>query len=488
MTMSNTEGLKKKTVKGLGWSAVDSVASQGITFLVGLVLARLLSPSEYGLIGMITIFISISNTIVNSGFSNALIRKPRVTDNDYSTTFVFNLVLSVVMYLFLFVFAPAISSFFHQEQLVALTRVLGVVVIVNSLAIVQHTKLVREIDFKRQAKVSVVSSALSGLIGITSAFLGAGVWALVAQQISRQVVNAAGLWISAKWTPSFKFSSDSFKYQFHFGWKLLLSQLLNTIWNEASHLVIGRCYSSDALGQYSRAQQFSTLFSSNLTAIIQRVSFPVLSSIQEEKERLKSNYKRLIKTTMLLSFTGMLALAACAKPLIFVLIGEKWEQAARFLPILCLNFMLYPIRAINTNMLQVVGRTDQLLILEIIKKIIYVIPISLGVFVGIYWMLWGNVIAGVIGYVLNSHFSGRYIHYTISQQVIDILPSLLFGLAVAAGMFVITLFSLSDFMTLILQIIVGASLIVALGEITNLEPYKELKSIAISALSKVRKH
>ena len=486
--MSNTGGLKKKTVKGVGWSAIDSVASQGITFLVGLVLARLLSPSEYGLIGMITIFISISNTIVNSGFSNALIRKPQISEDDYSTTFVFNLILSVVMYSVLFLSAPAIANFFHQEQLVALTRVLGVVVIVNSLAIVQHTKLVREIDFKRQAKVSVVSSALSGLVGITAAFLGAGVWALVAQQISRQFVNAAGLWISAKWTPSIKFSTESFRYQFQFGWKLLLSQLLNTVWNEASHLVIGRCYSSATLGQYSRAQQFSTLFSSNMTIIIQRVSFPVLSSIQEEKERLKNNYKRLIKATMLLSFTGMLALAACSKPLIFVLIGEKWEQAASFLPILCLNFMLYPIRAINTNMLQVVGRTDQLLILEIIKKIIYLIPISLGVVVGIYWMLWGNVIVGMIGYVLNSHFSGKYIHYTIAQQAIDILPSLLFGLAVAAGMYVITFFSLSDLLTLILQLIVGFSLIFILGEATKLEPYRELKSIAISILSKVRKH
>lgn len=486
--MDATKGLKDKTVVGIGWSAVDSLASQGITFLVGIVLARLLSPAEYGLIGIITIFISISNTIVDSGFSNSLIRKPEIQREDYSTTFVFNIILSVVMYFILFACAPAISYFFHQEQLVALTRVLGIVVVINSLAIVQRTKLVREIDFKRQAKISVLASTISGIVGIALAASGLGVWALVAQQISRQVVNTAGLWISARWSPSLSFSISSFKYQFQFGWKLLLSQLLNTIWNEASHLVIGRCYSSATLGQYSRAQQFSTLFSSNMTSIIQRVSFPVLSSIQEEKERLKNSYKKLIKTTMLLSFTGMLALAACSKPLIYVLIGGKWEQAASFLPILCLNFMFYPIRAINTNMLQVVGRTDQILLLEIIKKIIYIVPISLGVFVGIYWMLWGNVIAGVIGYVLNSHFSGKYIHYTIVQQVVDILPSLLFGLAVAAGMYVITLFPLSNILSLILQLIVGFSLVFVLGEATKLEPYRELKGIAISTLSKVRKH
>lgn len=482
--MTNVEGLKEKTVRGVGWSAIDSVASQGVTFFVGLVLARLLSPSEYGLIGIITIFISISNTIVDSGFSNSLIRKPRITEDDYSTTFVFNLILSVVMYSILYIAAPGIAIFFHQEQLVPLTRVLGIVVIVNSLAIVQRTKLVREINFKRQARISVISSTLSGLLGIISAYLGAGVWALVTQQISRQIVNAAGLWISAKWIPSLNFSSESFKYQFQFGWKLLLSQLLNTIWNESSHLVIGRCYSSATLGQYSRAQQFSSLFSSNMTAIIQRVSFPVLSTIQDDKERLKANYKRLIKTSMLLSFTGMLALAACARPLIYVLIGEKWEVAATFLPIICFNMMLYPVRAINTNMLQVVGRTDQLLVLEVIKKVLYLIPLALGVYVGIYWMLWGNVVIGVFGYVLNSHFSGKFIKYTIREQVVDIFPSLIFGGVVAICMFLITLVGFSSLITILLQIIIGCVTIVLLGEITYLEPYRDLKEIALSSVLK----
>lgn len=484
--MTSSHSVKDKTVSGITWSAVDSIANQGITFLVGLVLARLLSPAEFGLIGMITIFISVSNTIVDSGFSNAIIRKKETVEEDYSTTFVFNIVLSVIMYLILFLCSPLISEFFRQEQLTILTRVLGIVIIINSLAIVQRTKLVKDINFKRQAKISVVSSTISGIIGIGFAFWGWGVWALVAQQISRQLVNAIGLWISTQWKPSIKFSVTSFKYQFNYGWKLLASQLLSTIWNEAGHIVIGRCYSSASLGHFSQAHKFSSLFSTNFTGVIQRVSFPVLSGIQDDEVRLKAGYKKLIKTSMFISFVGMLSLAACAKPLIFVLIGDKWDQAAAYLPILCFNFMLYPVRAINTNMLQVKGRSDKLLILEIIKKTIAIVPLLLGVFVSIYWMLWGSFIAGVIGYVLNSYFSGKYIKYSTWQQFVDILPSLVFGGVVAVVMYSCSFIGLSDIITLIIQIIVCAVLVYALGEITRLEPYVELKSIIASTIKKLR--
>lgn len=480
----SSSNLKSKTIAGMSWSAVDSIANQGITFLVGLVLARLLSPSEYGLIGMITIFISVSNTIVDSGFSNAIIRKPNVTNEDYSTTFVFNIVLSILMYGILFESSPLIACFFHQEQLVIITRVLGVVVIINSLSIVQKTKLEKDIDFKRQAKVSVSSSLVSGVIGIGFALFGFGVWSLVAQQITRQLANTIGLWISSHWKPSLRFSKESFKYQFGFGWKLLVSQLLTTIWNEASHIVIGRCYSSAALGQYTRAHQFSNIFSSNMTIIVQRVSFPVLSSIQDEKERLRTNYKKLIKTTMFISFVGMLSLAACAKPLIFVLIGKQWEVAANYLPLLCFNFMLYPLRAINTNMLKVVGRSDQLLLLEVIKKVIAIGPLILGVFVSIYWMLWSNIIVGFIGYILNSYFSGKFVHYTTWEQIIDILPSFVFGLVISLSLYAISFWGFSYLLTLLFQIIGCFIMVVLLGELTKFEPYIGIKDILIFSIKK----
>lgn len=478
------QGLKQKTARGVGWSAIDSIAGQGVTFIVGLILARLLSPEEYGLIGIITIFISVFNTVVDSGFSNAIIRKQHATDDDYDTVFIFNLALSGILFALLFLLAPAIAHFFRNEQLVPLTQVMASIVIINSLAIVQRTKLIKSIDFKTQTKVSLASSVISGIVGITMAYCGMGVWSLVGQQISRQSINTLGLWHSGRWRPRFRFSLISFKELFSYGWKLLVSQLITTIWNEISHVVIGRCYSSADLGQYTRAHQFSSIFSTNLTAIVQRVSFPVLSSIQDDKERLKESYKKVITTTMFITGLCMFGLAAVSKSLILVLIGEKWMAAATYLPILCFNFVLYPLRAINTNMLQVSGRSDQLLILEIIKKMIAIGPLLLGVFISIYWMLWGNVLAGIIGYFLNSYFSGKYVDYTTWQQLKDITPSLLFAAIVSVCTYMVVFLQQPALLTLVLQTIVFIFSLFVLARISKIPTFYELMSILKTVIKK----
>lgn len=360
--------LKHKTVRGVTWSFVDNIANQGITFLVGLVLARLLSPEEYGLIGIIMIFIAVFNSIVDSGFSNALIRKNDATNIDYNTVFITNLLLSVVLFLILFACAPSIGRFFNKLELVPLTRVMGCILIINAFAIIQRTLLVKRVDFKTQTKVSLIASVSSGVIGVCMAFAGLGVWSLVGQQVSRQLLNACFLWYYAKWLPAVQFSLHSFKELFGFGWKLLVSELINTVWKEMYQVIIGKCYSAQMLGQYTRSKQFASIFSSNLTTVIQRVSYPVLSSIQDDKERLKLAYQRVIKVAMLVTFICMIGLAAIAKPMIVVLIGEKWLVAATLLPVICFNMMLYPLHALNLNMLQVQGRSDLFLKLEIAKK------------------------------------------------------------------------------------------------------------------------
>ena len=339
-----SESLKDKTVKGVGWSFADNIANTGVSFVVGLVLARLLTPEEYGLIGIITIFIMVFNSIVDSGFSNALIRKKDASDKDYNTVFITNLLLSVLLFVVLYNCAPAISRFFDQPQLIPLTRVMGSVVIINAFAIIQRTILVKQIDFKTQTKVSLISSISSGVVGIGMAIGGMGVWSLVGQQISRQLLNTLFLWVYNKWWPKLQFSLDSFRELFNFGWKLLVSGLIDTVWKQVYQFVIGKFYTTETLGQYTRAQQFSSIFSSNLTTIVQRVSYPVLSSIQDEKERMKAAYKKVIKTTMLVTFVCMLGLAAVAKPMVLVLIGEKWLPCVTFLQILCFSMMLYPLQ------------------------------------------------------------------------------------------------------------------------------------------------
>lgn len=341
-----SESLKNKTIRGVGWSFVDNIASSGITFLVGLVLARLLTPAEYGIMAMIAIFIAVSNSVIDSGFSNALIRKLHIERIDYNTVFYFNLVVSVVLYILLFLFSPAISIFFKEPVLVEVTRVIGWILIINALAIIPRTQFVRAVDFKTQTKVSLISSISSGVVGIGMAVSGLGVWSLVGQQLSRQFLNTFFLWIYSRWHPVWEFSMKSFKELFGFGSKLLLSGLLDTIYKNIYYIVIGRFYTSAQLGQYTRAEQFNTIFSSNLTSVVQRVSYPVLSSIQEEPERLREAYRRVIKSTMLVAFACMLGLAAIAKPLIIILIGEKWLPAVAFLQIICFSGMLFPLHAL----------------------------------------------------------------------------------------------------------------------------------------------
>ena len=479
-----SESLKNKAVHGAKWSFLDNIANLGVTFLVGLVLARLLTPEEYGIMAIIAIFIAISNTIIDSGFSNALIRKVHIERIDYNTVFFFNLVVSVVLYLLLFVAAPFISLFFKEPILTDVLRVIGWVLVVNALGIIPRTILVRNIDFKTQTKVSVISSVASGVVGIGMALTGWGVWSLVWQQLARQMLNSLFLWLFCKWIPAWEFSMRSFKEMFGFGYKLLLSGLIDTIYKNIYYVVIGRCYSSAQLGQYTRAEQFNTIFSSNLTSVVQRVSYPVLSSIQEEPERLHEAYRRVIKLTMLVTFACMLGLAAVAKPLIIILIGEKWIPAVAFLQIICFSGMLYPLHAINLNILQVKGRSDLFLKLEIIKKIIAIGPITIGVFYGIEYMLWGSVFTSFIAYFLNSYYSAGLIHYPTKEQLKDVFPTFAVSLTVAAAMWSLSLLDMSMYILLFIQIVAGLALAFIFYEKLQLSEYLEAKRMLFSVLPK----
>lgn len=477
-----SESLKYKTIKGVSWSFIDNVASSGIIFLVGLILARLLAPAEYGIMAMIAIFIAVSNSIIDSGFSNALIRKVRIERVDYNTVFYFNFVISIVLYLLLFVSSPAISVFFKEPILVEVTRVIGLILIINALGIIPRTIFVRDINFKTQTKVSLIASISSGIIGISMALGGLGVWSLVGQQLSRQILNTFFLWVYCKWRPMLEFSVDSFKELFGFGSKLLLSGLLDTIYKNVYYIVIGRFYSSAELGQYTRAEQFNTVFSSNLTSVVQRVSYPVLSSIQEEPERLREAYRKVIKTTMLVTFACMLGLAAVAKPLIIILIGVKWLPAVHFLQIICFAGMLFPLHAINLNILQVKGRSDLFLRLEIIKKIIAIIPILIGVFYGIQYMLLGSVFTSFIAYFLNSYYSAYLIFYPTKEQIRDIAPTFIISLFTAGIMWSVSLLNLSVYLILPIQIIMGLIIAFVIYERIKLPEYMELKQLILSML------
>ena len=478
--------LRNKTIRGVGWSAADAFLGQGITFVVGLVLARLLSPDEYGLIGICLIFTTVLNGIVDSGFSNAIIRKKNATNEDYNTMFITNMVISVVLYTLLYFSAPLISTFFALE-LTALVRAIGLVLIINALSLTQQTDLTKKIDFKTKTKASIVSAVLSGIVGIAMAYMGYGVWALVAQQLSRQGVYTVALWILNRWMPNFRFSIASFKYMWGFGWKLLVSGLLDNIWKELYQLVVAKFYSPAALGQYTRSRQYAQLFSSNITSIVQRVTYPVLAEVQDEKERMVAAYRKVIKTTMFVTAICMISLGAVAEPLIYCLIGEKWHQAATFLPLICISMSLYPLHAINLNMLQVQGRSDIFLYLEIIKKIIAIGPLCVGIFFDIYWMLIASIITGIIAFFLNSYYTGKKLGYSSWKQLKDIAPSYGVALAIAISVYFLKYLSLSHWVVLPMQIAVGILVFFAVCETTKLNEYIEIKNIVLSAINKIRK-
>lgn len=481
----NSVGLKEKTINGVGWSAVDNVANYGITFIVGVVLARLLSPDEYGLIGIVSIFIALFNVIVDSGFSSALIRKKDAGEKDYNTVFYVNIVISVFLTSLLFFSAPLVATFFGKSELIRLTRAMSCVLLINSFSIVQKSILTKKIDFKTQTKISVIAHSVSGLLGILFALCGYGVWALVIQQISSRTFTTILLWVFNRWVPKLLFSWDSFRDLFSFSWKLLVAQIINSLWQQMYQVVIGKCYNSETLGQYTRAKQFADIFSSNITMVVRRVTFPVLSTIQDDRDRTLVSYKQLIKITMFVSSVCLLGMAAIARPLVLVLIGEKWLPCVPILQILCFTFILYPIEVLNVNMLTVRGRSDLLLWLEIIQKIIAIVPLLLGIFVDIYWMLYGSMFASWLNFAIISHFSGAKIGYSGIRQLLDIMPSFLISLTMFALVWLLTLLPISYFIILPLQIVIGSSLLIALCHLFHIEEYMEIKKIIVSYVSKL---
>lgn len=480
------ESLKNKTIKGATWSAIDNIVQHGVSFVVGIILARLLTPDDYGLLGIILIFSSICTALINAGFTTALIRKPDANDEDYNTSFIVNMGLSIFFYVLIYVCSPLIADFFGRKELVELTRVTSLGIVIGALSMIQQTRLTKRIDFKSQTKITIVSSLASGILGIGMALLEWGVWSLVAQVLSAQAFRTALLWIFDKWIPKLRFSSESFHELFGFGWKMMVSALLDSAWKELYQVVVGKYYNPATLGQYTRSKQFSQLFSSNLTNIIQRVTYPVLSNIQEDKERMVTAYRRIIKLTMFVTAISMFFLGAISEPLLYCLIGPQWHEAATYLPFICIASSTYPLHAINLNMLQVQGRSDLFLWLEIIKKILFLAPLAIGAFVGIIPMLLANIVITVVAFFLNSHYSGKFLGYSSWMQLKDVAPSYGIATVIALSVFFMNIIPISFWLLLPLQLIVGSFIFFFICRITKINEYKELSLMLSPLFNKVQ--
>jgi teichuronic acid exporter len=471
-------------MSGLFWSAVDTMAGQGINLIVGIVLARLLLPREFGLIGMILVFLALSEAFINSGFSSALIRKKDCSHTDFSTVFFFNMAAGLLFFVLLFTGAPYISSFFNEPQLTAIVRVLGLVLIIDSLTLIQRTILTKKLDFKLQARISFIASAGSGLIAIVMAYKGFGVWSLVAQRLSRETIYSLFLFIWNRWKPLAVFSMKSFRELFGFGSKLLASSLIDNLYNNIYYLLIGKYFSAGQLGFYTKADEYNRLPSQNISGIIQRVSYPVLCEVQDDKEQLVRVYRRFIRSVMFITFIFMMGMAAMAEPLIITVIGEKWRDSVVYFQMLCFVGMFYPLHVLNLNIIQVKGRSDLFLKLEVIKKITAVPAIVVGVIFGIKAMIIGMMVNTLLDFYLNNHWSRKMTGYSFIAQVKDIVPSFVLAVIVSGLIYGTGLLVPYGYgVTFAIQSVGGILITIALCELTRNSDYLFIREIILSRFS-----
>jgi O-antigen/teichoic acid export membrane protein len=471
-----TESLGHKTVKGVLWSSIERFSSQIVFFLVTLVLARYLTPDDFGLIGMLVVFLAVAQSLIDSGFSLALIRKQNRDNVDNSTAFYFNIVTSLFVYLLLYAIAPWVALFFHEPQLTAVMRVLCIIVIIDSFAIIQRVQYTSAVNFRIQAKATAIAATLAGVVGIALAIRGAGVWSIVCQLLLNSAFNTILLWFFSKWRPLLIFSWKAFKELYLFGFNLMIAGVIDTLYQNSYQIFIGRFFSTASLGHFTQAKTIANFPSANLSVVISRVTYPIMSSIQKDDERLCQVYRQLVRVIAFGVFPMMCGLAALASPAIQVLIGSQWNFAAILLVPLSFGFMFYPIHVINMNILQVKGKSKLYLKSEIIKKVISIFILVCSIPFGVIVMCYGRIVASVLTLLVNMYFTSKEIEVSLYTLIKDLVPIL--GLSVTMfGLVCWATISLENiFVQLGIGIIVGVLFYVGGAYLLNI---KELKYISL---------
>lgn len=436
-SVEKKSSLQAKTTSGVFWNFLELLGRRGIGILVTIFLARFLAPGDFGLIAMVSVFFAFANALMDAGFRQALIRKQNVTQTDYSTMFFTNIVLGLFAYGLLFLFAPVIADFYKEYRLVLLVRIVGVVVIVNSFQLVQTVDLSRKLDFKTQFKVALPSSLISGFVAVFMAVQGAGVWSLVAQMLLSPLIATFSLWRINKWRPTLEFSPKSFRELFGFGSKMFLSGLLDILFQNIYVIVIAKLFSPTLTGYYFFAVKVRDIILGQFSSSIQKVTFPALASVQDNDERLKGGYRKVIQATSYMIFPSMIFLSIIVRPLFMLLLNPKWLPAVSYVRILCIAGIMYPLHVVNLNVLQVKGRSDLFLYLEILKKMMIACVLLISTHYGITAILVGQICTSVLAYIPNSYFSSKLIKYSVIEQLKDVLP-ILFVALLAGGITVIT--------------------------------------------------
>ncbi|NJW53450.1 lipopolysaccharide biosynthesis protein [Salinimicrobium oceani] len=448
--------LRKLATKGLVWTFAQQFGNQFIAFIVSLVLARILLPAEFGLIGMISIFIAIGNTLLNAGMTQSLIRTEKPDQEDFSTVFYFNLGASIILYFLLYLSAPLISNFYDREVLTSIIRVYSLTFIISAFSAVQLARLTKIMDFKTQTLIAIPSTIIGGILGVSLAYSGFGVWSLVWSSLATATISSVQIWIYSKWLPDLSFNIQKFKEHFHFGYKLTLSGLLNKIFDNSYLLIIGKFFSPAQVGYYTRAETMKQLPVTNISNTLNKVTYPLFASIQGDDMRLKRVYSQLMQMVVFVIAPILIFIAVLAEPVFRFLFTEKWLPAVPYFQILCFTGILYPVHAYNLNILKVKGRSDLFLQLEVIKKIIIAITIAIALQFGILVLLYGQVLTSVLAFFINTHYTGKFLNYSGWEQTKDILPILLLTAVTATIILVLDYYFLEKYLDII-RILAGGT-------------------------------
>jgi O-antigen/teichoic acid export membrane protein len=481
--------LHSKTVRAGIWSFIEAICQRGLQFVVGIILARLLLPEQFGLVGMLMVFMAVAQTFLDSGFSAALINKQNLTEVDICSVFYFNLLMGIVAAICLSLVAPFVATFYNQPLLTPMLRALALVLVINAFGLIQGTLLTRAIDFKLQTKVTVIGSFISGLIGIGMAYSGYGVWSLVVQQITNALARSLLLWVYNSWRPAWILSLQSLQEMFGFGSRLLASGLLNTIFDNIYLVVIGKLFSPADLGYFTRANSLQQLPSMTLSNMVARVTFPVFSTIQNDPERIKRGMKKAITLLMLINAPLMIGLAVVARPLVLVLLTAKWEPCIPYLQLLCIVGLLLPLHYINLNVLQAMGRSDLFLRLEIIKKVLIACNIAITFRWGVEAIIIGQVVTSIVSYYLNAYYNRNLLNYSIWEQIGDLYPYLLNALFMGGVTYSLLYLPITNQLSLLLsQVVIGGFIYLITSRILRLSAYTELQEMVNIRLRLLKTH
>lgn len=456
--------MKDKVFSNFIWRFAEQCGAQGVSFVVAIVLARLLAPSDYGTVALLTVFISILNVFVDSGMGNALIQKKNADNIDFSTVFYFNIVWCMVLYGGLFLCAPFIAGFYDDVQLISLVRVAGLTIIISGIKNVQQAYVSRTLQFKKFFFATLFGTLVSAVVGIAMAYHGFGPWALVTQSLTNTLIDTAILWFTVRWRPQKVFCLERLRGLFSFGWKLLVSSLIDNVYNNVRQLVIGKMYSSSELAYYNKGRSWPNLFVTNINSSIDSVLLPTMSKAQDDATQVKNMTRRAIKTSVYIMAPLMMGLAFLATPLISLILTDKWLPCVRFMQVFCVTYMFYPIHTANLNAIKAMGRSDLFLKLEILKKIVGIILLLTTMWFGVMVIAYSLLASSIISQIINSWPNRKLLNYSYLEQLKDILPSIMLAIFMGVCIYPLSFTGMPTLLVICIQVVLGG-LIYFLGSI-----------------------